>query len=76
MKKSFDKKNYNQINIVESLIFAFKKTFCDTIYSKLITSAKAEVYCRAIESFLFLLVIRNNSGFLVKFENYKIIILN
>jgi hypothetical protein len=29
MKKNFDKKTYNQRNIVESLIFAFKKTFGD-----------------------------------------------
>jgi len=53
MKRSFDKKTYNQRSIVESLIFAFKKTFGDSVSSKLITSARAEVYCRAIAYNLF-----------------------
>lgn len=54
MKRSFDKKTYNQRNIVESLIFAFKKLFGDSVSSKLITSARTEVYCRAIAYNLFL----------------------
>ena len=54
MKKSFDQKTYNQRNIVESLIFAFKKIFGDSVSSKLISSARAEVYSRAIAYNLFL----------------------
>ena len=55
MKKKFDKKTYNQRNIVESLIFAFKKLFGDSVNSKLLTSANADVYCRAIAYNLFLI---------------------
>lgn len=57
MKRSFDKKTYNQRNIVESLIFAFKKTFGDSVNSKLLTSAYADVFCRAIAYNLFLFFI-------------------
>jgi hypothetical protein len=57
MKKSFDKSTYNQRNIVESLIFAFKKTFGDSVNSKLLTSAYADVFCRAIAYNLFLIFI-------------------
>lgn len=55
MKKSFDKTTYNQRNIVESLIFAFKKSFGDSVNSKLLTSAYADVFCRVIAYNLFLI---------------------
>jgi hypothetical protein len=60
MKFNFSKyqSTYNQRNIVESLIFAFKKNFGDSVNSKLISSANAEVYCRAIAYNLFLFFIR------------------
>jgi transposase len=60
MKYNFSKykKIYNQRNIVESLIFAYKKLFGDSVSSKLITSARAEVYCRAIAYNLFFIIIR------------------
>jgi len=58
MKKNFDKKLYNKRNIVESVIFALKKKFGSSVSSKLISSARAEVYCRAIAYNIFLLLIK------------------
>ena len=58
MKRNFDKKTYHQRNIVESVIYALKQKFGSSVSSKLITSARAEVYCRAIAYNLFLFLIR------------------
>ena len=52
--KDFPKKLYNKRNIVESVFHAFKQKYGSSIYSKNITSARSEIYCKAILHNLFL----------------------
>ncbi len=48
LMKNFPKKLYNKRNIVESIFHAFKQKYGSNIFSKKITSARSEIYCKAI----------------------------
>lgn len=54
----FDKNIYSQRNIVESTFHAIKQKFGASVSSKLITSARSDMYCRAILHNLFVLITR------------------
>lgn len=55
MLDKFDKQTYNLRNLVESIIFALKQRFGDSVSSRLLASARAELYCRVIAYNLLLL---------------------
>ena len=54
LMKKFPQKLYNKRNIVESIFHAFKQKYGSNIFSKNITSARSEVYCKAILHNIFL----------------------
>ncbi len=54
MKRNFPKKRYNQRNMVESTFHSFKQKFGSDVSSKLIRSARSEIYCKAILHNIFL----------------------
>ena len=54
LRKDFPKKTYNKRNYVESVFHAIKQKFGATIRSKLIHTARTQIYCRAILHNIFL----------------------
>jgi len=48
LKRKFPQKIYNKRNIVESIFHAFKQKYGSSVSSKKISSARTEVYCKAI----------------------------
>jgi len=58
LKRDFPKKLYGQRNRVESIFHAFKTKFGSSVSSRKITSARAEVYCKAILHNISMFLIR------------------
>jgi len=58
LKRDFPKKLYGQRNRVESIFHAFKTKFGSSVSSRKITSARAEVYCKAIIHNMFVFLVR------------------
>ena len=58
LKKDFPKDLYHQRNRVESIFHAFKQKFGSSVSSRLIASARSEVYCKAILHNLFLRIMQ------------------
>lgn len=59
MKGSLSKQLYNKRNMVESTFHSFKQKFGSSVSSKLITSARSEVYCKAILHNIFLKIMKD-----------------
>ena len=57
LKKSFPQQLYNKRSRVESIFHAFKQKYGSSVSSHKITSARSEVYCKAILHNLFLKII-------------------
>ena len=58
LKDNFPQKLYNKRSRVESVFHAFKQKYGNHINSKKITSARSEIYCKAILYNLFLMIIQ------------------
>jgi len=59
LKRNFPQELYNKRNIVESIFHAFKQKYGSSVNSKNITSARSEVYCKAILHNIFLIFIES-----------------
>ena len=58
LKKTFPKKIFGKINIVESFFHAFRTKYGSSVSAKKISCARTEVYCKAILHNIFLKIIR------------------
>ena len=56
LRDDFPQALYNRRNKIESVIFALKQKFGASVNSKLISPARAEMYCRAVLHNIFLFV--------------------
>ena len=58
LMRNFPKKLYYKRNMVESIFHAFKQKYGSSVSSKNISSARSEVYCKAILHNIYLIILK------------------